>query len=123
MIRAFCAVLFVLLFVPTAQANHGPGTSGGASYTVSGETLKQGKFDLSLREDYTQFADMSQASIERHAIKGGESGGVGRISHSSPDCRVFAPNSGTGAPVHNCRLHSRSASSSKRAKPCASQSS
>ena len=40
-------------------ANHGPGTSGGGSATASGETLKQGHFELSLREDYTQFENVS----------------------------------------------------------------
>src|SRR6266516_4706977 len=55
-----------------AIANHGPGTSGGGSATASGETLKQGSFDLSLREDYTQFEHITRAGAERRALKSGE---------------------------------------------------
>jgi hypothetical protein len=54
------------------RANHGPGTSGGGSSTASGETLKQGRFDLSLREDFTQFEDVSTAGAERRALRSGE---------------------------------------------------
>jgi hypothetical protein len=57
---------------PVTLANHGPGTSGGASATVSGETLRQGHFDLSLREDYTQFQDISRSGAERRALNSGE---------------------------------------------------
>src|SRR3954467_3849065 len=71
--RPLCAAAcFVLVLVSSSFANHGPGTSGGASYTASGETLKEGKFDLSLREDYTQFADISRAGAERRAAEAGE---------------------------------------------------
>ena len=56
----------------TASANHGPGTSGGGSATISGETLQQGKFDLSLRNDYTKFEDVSRQGAERRAEKSGE---------------------------------------------------
>jgi hypothetical protein len=61
----FC--LIVLLIASTALANHGPGTSGGGSATASGETLKAGQFDLSLREDYTNFENISQAKAEHEA--------------------------------------------------------
>lgn len=53
-------------------ANHGPGTSGGASATASGETLIQGRFELSLREDFTQFEHVSRAGAERRALDAGE---------------------------------------------------
>src|SRR3954471_16583819 len=61
-----------LALAPAALANHGPGTSGGGSYTVSGETLKPGKFDLTIREDYTRFEDISRAEAERRAARSGE---------------------------------------------------
>ena len=58
MLRGFhtrpCAVLSVLVILilsVTARANHGPGASGGGNATVSGETLKPGRFEISLRED------------------------------------------------------------------------
>jgi hypothetical protein len=62
----------LLCLAPAALANHGPGTSGGGSYTVSGEVLKQGKFDLTLREDFTQFEKIKSAEAERRAEKAGE---------------------------------------------------
>jgi hypothetical protein len=64
--------LAVLSFVPLPlRANHGPGTSGGGSSTASGETLKQGTFDLSLREDYAQFQNIGEAGAERRALDSG----------------------------------------------------
>lgn len=53
-------------------ANHGPGTSGGGSSTASGETLRPGGFDLSLREDYTRFEKIDRAGAERRALQSGE---------------------------------------------------
>src|SRR6478609_4548029 len=69
-IKFLCA-LASLALAPAAFANHGPGTSGGGSYTVSGEVLKQGKFDLTLREDFTQFEKIKSAEAERRAEKAG----------------------------------------------------
>ena len=43
-----------------ALAHHGPGTSGGGSSTASGETLRQGTWELELREDYTAFKKFSR---------------------------------------------------------------
>jgi hypothetical protein len=65
----FAAVVCV---APAALANHGPGTSGGGNYTVAGETLKPGKFDLTIREDYTRFEKIGRAEAERRAEKAGE---------------------------------------------------
>jgi hypothetical protein len=61
----------VLFFISTAFANHGPGTSGGGSSTISGETLKQGQFSLDLRFDYTEFEHISRAEAERRALESG----------------------------------------------------
>ena len=61
-----------------AFANHGPGTSGGGSSTVSGETLKKGTFELSLREDYTEFEHISRDEAERRALKSGEFDAISR---------------------------------------------
>jgi hypothetical protein len=55
-----------------AQANHGPGASGGGSSTVSGETLKPGRFELSIREDYSQFEHFSRTAAENRALSGGD---------------------------------------------------
>ena len=66
-----CLVSVVCLCAPLF-ANHGPGTSGGGSATVSGETLKQGTFDLSIREDYTRFQNIDRAGAERRALESGE---------------------------------------------------
>jgi len=60
------------MFIAAARANHGPGTSGGGSATISGETLKPGAWDLSLRTDYTDFQNVSQTSANRRAVRGGE---------------------------------------------------
>src|SRR6476620_9166878 len=66
------AALAALLFSCTPLlANHGPGTSGGGSATVSGETLQQGKWDLALREDYTNFQNIDIDHAERLAAKHG----------------------------------------------------
>jgi hypothetical protein len=67
-------LLLAAVLVPSrvARANHGPGTSGGGSATVSGETLRQGRFELSLRLDYTNFADISRDEAERLALRSDE---------------------------------------------------
>jgi hypothetical protein len=59
-------------FAAAALANHGPGTSGGGSSTISGETLDRGKFDLTFRMDYTEFEHVSEAEIEARVGQGGE---------------------------------------------------
>jgi hypothetical protein len=64
--------LIVSLFAPFALANHGPGASGGGSATISGETLLQGHFELSLREDYSQFEHFSNAAAMKRAEAGGD---------------------------------------------------
>jgi hypothetical protein len=55
-----------------AMAHHGPGTSGGGSTTISGETLKQGSWDIDLREDYTKFKHFTRAEAQAHATASGE---------------------------------------------------
>jgi hypothetical protein len=74
MMRLFSrtAAVAALLFSCTPiLANHGPGTSGGGSATISGETLPQGKWDLELREDYTNFQNIDVAHAERLAAMHG----------------------------------------------------
>src|SRR5438094_1310943 len=68
-IRKYCSVVLLLISLP-ALANHGPGASGGGSSTVSGETLKPGSFELSLREDYSQFQHFSKFAAAQRAIEG-----------------------------------------------------
>src|SRR4051794_36669952 len=72
--RGAAAVVVTLVFVFWARvvrANHGPGASGGGSATIAGETLRQGKFELSLREDFTQFEAFDTAAAVARAMDGG----------------------------------------------------
>jgi hypothetical protein len=70
--RYALALLSVISFcAPITFANHGPGTSGGGSSTISGETLKQGQFTLDVRFDYTEFEHVSRAEAERRAMESG----------------------------------------------------
>ncbi len=64
-------VLLLLAVAPAALANHGPGASGGGSATISGETLKPGGLELSLREDFTDFESFSRLGAARRALQGG----------------------------------------------------
>jgi len=52
--------------------NHGPGTSGGGSSTLSGETLKEGQFALSLRSDWTRYESIDREEAEDKALEQGE---------------------------------------------------
>lgn len=52
--------------------NHGPGTSGGGSSTLSGETLAKGKLAWSLRSEFTSYEDTSRAEAEAIALAEGE---------------------------------------------------
>src|SRR5207244_6095695 len=70
-IRKFCTSIFLLISL-AAFANHGPGASGGGSSTISGETLKPGHFELSLREDFSQFEKFSNAAAAARARSGGD---------------------------------------------------
>src|SRR6476620_10110778 len=66
------ALCCALVCAGAVNANHGPGASGGGSSTVSGETLKPGKFELSLREDYTQFEHFSKTAAAERAEESGD---------------------------------------------------
>ncbi len=77
---ALFAALSLIVSAPKVKANHGPGTSGGGNQTASGETLKAGKFDLSLREDYTRFDHIGQDEAERRASR---SGGFDALEYAS----------------------------------------
>ena len=63
---------------PSVHANHGPGTSGGGSSTISGETLRAGGFDLSLRTDLTWYETFTRAEAESQAIQSGEFDAIDR---------------------------------------------
>jgi hypothetical protein len=62
----------------SAAAHHGPGTSGGGSSTISGETLRAGSFDFDLRADFTEFKHFDRAEAEAHAASAGEFDAVKR---------------------------------------------
>ncbi len=64
------AALFVCSSV--VMANHGPGASGGGSSTISGETLKPGHFELTLREDFSKFEHFSESAAIRRAEANGD---------------------------------------------------
>src|SRR5881394_1257017 len=70
-IRKFCSVVILFISMP-ALANHGPGASRGGSSTISGETLKPGHFELSLREDFSQFEKFSNEGAAARARSGGD---------------------------------------------------
>src|ERR1700712_2389115 len=53
-------------------ANHGPGASGGGSATISGETLKPGSWELTLREDFAQFQPFNSRQAAERARAGGD---------------------------------------------------
>src|SRR5436309_3027716 len=64
--------VITLFLVADARASHGPGASGGGSATLSGETLKPGHFEISLREDYSQFQHFDQPEAIARARVGGD---------------------------------------------------
>src|SRR5436305_4348746 len=70
-VRKYCSLVLFFISVPVL-ANHGPGASGGGSSTISGETLKPGHFELSLREDFSQFEKFSNAGAAARARSGGD---------------------------------------------------
>src|SRR5213082_3449946 len=70
--RLGAAVCIITGLAAPALANHGPGASGGGSSTISGETLKPGHFELSLREDFSQFEKFSNAEAAARARSGGD---------------------------------------------------
>jgi hypothetical protein len=84
-----------------ALANHGPGASGGGSATLSGETLKSGAFELSLREDYTQFQHFSENDALFRAQQGGDFDALRRSLLSTLElsygvCEGFQVSAGIG---------------------------
>jgi hypothetical protein len=74
-----CAALSPAL----VHANHGPGTSGGGVATLSGETLRQDRFDISVSSTYTDFEDVSDAeAIARLVASGADHGHFDYLNHS-----------------------------------------
>jgi len=74
--RSTIQLLPLILGAGEALANHGPGTSGGGSSTASGETLRAGGFELSLRTDATWFESVSRSEAEARAVQSGEFDGL-----------------------------------------------
>src|SRR2546421_10865014 len=70
-IRKYCSVVLLLISLP-ALANHGPGASGGGSSTISGETLKPGHFELSLREGFSKFEHFDESGAANRALEHGD---------------------------------------------------
>lgn len=63
-------VLLLLLCGTNVDANHGPGTGGGAT-TIPAITLKSGTFSLGLRTELTEFESISDSKLLRKAEKAG----------------------------------------------------
>jgi hypothetical protein len=57
---------------PAPLLNHGPGTSGGGSSVLSGETLRKGRLAFALRTELTEFDEASAEEAEAKAIANGE---------------------------------------------------
>jgi len=57
---------------PFVPWNHGPGTSGGGSTTISGETLRKGRWSVDLTSLYTSYDSPSRAGAEAIAGQVGE---------------------------------------------------
>jgi hypothetical protein len=58
--------------LPAPPWNHGPGTSGGGSATISGETLRKGQWSIELGSLYTSYDSPSRAGAETIAGQIGE---------------------------------------------------
>ncbi len=61
-------VLFLLFLIRYGEANHGPGTGGGAM-TIPAITLRSGAFSLGLRTEFTEFEQISDSKILDKAVK------------------------------------------------------
>ena len=70
-------VLFSLLFVRYVEANHGPGTGGGAT-TIPAITLKSGVFSFGLRTELTEFEPISDSKLLGKAEKAGSFDAIDR---------------------------------------------
>jgi hypothetical protein len=70
--RLLIVACLILASVPSAHANHGPGASGGGSATMSGETMKLGHYELTLREDYAQFEPFNFEQASARARRAGD---------------------------------------------------
>lgn len=57
--------------ISTALADHGPGASAAGVSTLTAETLKPRTFSFELREDFTEFKDLSPDSISAKASRAG----------------------------------------------------
>jgi hypothetical protein len=77
--RCASTVLLAIVFASSACANHGPGTSGGGSSTISGETLHEGMWDFSLRTDFTNYRSKTRAEA---AAIGAVVGDFDSLDHS-----------------------------------------
>ena len=77
-IRAWdCLLLVVTAFFPIiSSANHGPGTSGGGSSTISGETVKENDTRVSIDSSYTSYERLSDEEIKKLAEKSGDFDGL-----------------------------------------------
>lgn len=55
----------------SARANHGPGTTGGGTAVISGETLARGRGSLTIGVGYTDYENVSRAQAEARAVTAG----------------------------------------------------
>lgn len=73
----FSILFFLLLFIHNVEANHGPGTGGGAT-TIPAITLKSGIFSLGLRTELTEFEPVSDSKLLEKAEKAGSFDAIDR---------------------------------------------
>ena len=70
--RIALGVVASVVFAAGARGNHGPGASGGGNATISGETLKPGSYELTLREDFAAFQPFNFNQAAERARHGGD---------------------------------------------------
>ncbi len=68
----YVVLITILAYGTVVRANHGPGASGGGSATISGETLKQGNYELTFREDFAAFQPFNSSQAAERARRGGD---------------------------------------------------
>lgn len=74
----FSLCMFFFLLLPGyVDANHGPGTGGGAT-TVPATTLKSGTFSLGLRTELTEFESISDSKLLDKAVEAGSFDAIDR---------------------------------------------
>lgn len=70
-------MFFLIVFIKSVEANHGPGTGGGAT-TIPAITLKSGAFSLGFRTELTEFEPISDSKLLEKAENAGSFDAIDR---------------------------------------------